>query len=221
MSERKLIPVVDDEGSRFAQFVLGRGPLLAKMVRDTIDLSSGSFAATVRYSEHGDDWHTGEVDPDQAPSDGGWVRVFRAFYEAGLVPILHDFLTERSRSLVFHYDWLQLPRDASVWQRIETERFGPLEIFPLQVFYRDEGSRREMYAAVGGGDIDETTTESLLDRTYDPVLNIVFMLDVDISTMPLHAHPIDEERLAELARHVKGLALRFTSYDGYLIWQQS
>lgn len=214
--DQELIPVEHDEGRRYAELVLSSGPLLARIVKDVIDLDAGSFAATIPFIEHGGEWHTGEFNRDEIAT-GGWVPAGN--YERAVVPTLHGFLADSGHSAVFDYSWLELPRDARQWERVATERFGPLEIYPLQIFYRDEGSRREMYAGVGGGNIDEATTEAMLGSTFDPVIGIVFMLDVEIDKLPSHACAIDEQALAELAQHVQGLALRFTSYDGYLIWR--
>ena len=215
--DRKLLPVQHDQGRRYAELVLGRGPLLARIVKEGLDLDAGSFSATLAFIEHDGEWQTGESNREGIVAHGGWVRADN--YERALVPTLHRFLADPRHSVVFDYSWLELTRDASSWQRVETERFGPLDLITLQVFFRDEGSRREMYAGVGGGNIDEATTEEMLSTTFDPVIGIAFMLDVDIDKLPSHAETIDEKGLAELAGHVQGFALRYTSYDGYLVWR--
>lgn len=215
VTDEGLIPVEHQQGRRYAELVLGHGQLLARMVKDSIDLDAGTFAATLAFIEHEGEWYTGVA--SRTATDVGWA--LRDDYEAALVPTLHRFLADPSHSAVFDYSFLELPREASQWQRIENERFGPLEIFPLQIFYRDEGSRREMYAGVGGGDIDEATTADMLSSTFDPVIAVILMLDVAIEELPTHAQPIGVDQLAALAQRVKGFALRWTSYDGYLIWE--
>jgi hypothetical protein len=69
VADRELIPVEHDEARRYATLVLGRGPMLAKIVRENIDLGAGSFAATVPFgvtrntppdSREGE-WYTNEL----------------------------------------------------------------------------------------------------------------------------------------------------------------
>lgn len=217
-SDSGLIPVSQDEGRRYAELVLGRGSLLARMVRDSLDLNEGSFAATLAFIEIGGEWQTGEFDRENTATEDGWVRANE--YVKALVPTLRRFLAAPSHTVVFDYERLDLSSDLTrrVWQRIETEPNGPLQIIPVQIFFRDEASKREMYAALGGNNVDEAATEAAIGFTFDPVIHIALMLDVDIDKFPPHAHPIDAQGLAELARHVRGFALRWTSYDGYLIW---